>query len=110
MKMPIRVILQEQSAPEPGLHTLLTDVEGILNAKLLRSTLILEWMDTSEQPLSRSRTRPTFDLSPFIQLPKISDAEDHQVICFLSKFKCLQNRLLRAAVRKPYSLRTSGTA
>lgn len=38
VKMALRVTLRELSAPEPGLHTVLTDVEEILNAKSLRST------------------------------------------------------------------------
>lgn len=42
VKMALRVILREQSATEPGLHTIFTDFEGILNAKSLRSTPALE--------------------------------------------------------------------
>lgn len=59
---------------------------------------------TLERPLSKLRTRPRFNLSPVHSATQ--DAEDHQVFCFLSNFKCLQDRHLGAAVRKPYRLRT----
>lgn len=104
VKMALGVILREQSAPEPGLHTIFTDFEGILNAKSLRSTPALERTHMLERPLSKLKTRPRFNLSPVHSATQ--DAEDHQVFCFLSNFKCLQDRHLGAAVRKPYRLRT----